>query len=79
MSSEEVIYHPLTKEGYEELKSVLNGITTHIPKHQMSYIWSTFVLINGVKEPMPCACGSSAGHWRRAMDTLTRYVTKVGI
>ena len=64
----------LSKEEIEELKVVLSEITTHIPNHRTHYIWSTYKVITGSKEPTPCQCGSSAGHWRKAVDSLRLYI-----
>ena len=64
----------LTDIELEELKLVLSEITTHIPTHRAHYVWSTYKVITGSTEPTPCQCGSSAGHWRKAVDALRNYV-----
>ena len=38
-----------------------------------NFVWSIHTTISG-REPMPCTCGSSGHHWRRALDTLRQYV-----
>lgn len=70
-------YHPYTEAEYNELKSVLNEISTHIPHDKMSWIWNNFKKVANTNETQPCSCGSAAGHWRRAVDTLRDFVTKV--
>lgn len=67
-------YHPFTADEFNNLKSVLDSITTHIPTNQAGYIWNSFIKVTGVKEPQPCNCGSSAKHWRRAYQTLREFI-----
>lgn len=58
----------------EEVRELANQISTYIPKHLMSSVWQTYKVISGSKEPQPCSCKSSAGLWRKAMDTIREYV-----
>lgn len=64
----------LTDIQLEELKSELKQITTRLPENKAHYIWNTFNHIRGEREPIPCMCASSAGHWKRAVDFLHDYV-----
>lgn len=64
----------LTPEQLEELKITLKDITTRLPENKAPYIWNTFNHIRGEREPQPCLCGSSGGHWKRAVDFLNDYV-----
>lgn len=70
-------YHPYTQDEYNEVKRVLNDITTHIPNDKMSWVWSNYLKVTKTTEPQPCSCGSAAGHWRRAVEGLREFVTKV--
>lgn len=64
----------LNEKELEELKGVLSQIKTRLPENLAHYIWNTFNHIRGEREPMPCMCGSSGHHWKRAVDFLTVYV-----
>lgn len=70
-------YHPYTEAEYNELKAVLELISTHIPNDKMGYVWSNYLKVTKTTEPQPCSCGSAAGHWRRAVEGLRDFVTKV--
>ena len=70
-------YHPYTEGEYNELKSVLEIISTHIPTDKMGYVWSNYLKVTKTNEPQPCACGSASAHWRRAVEGLRDFVTKV--
>jgi hypothetical protein len=70
-------YHPYTESEYAEVKTVLDSISTHIPHDKMSWVWNNYKRITGSNESQPCSCGSAAGHWRRAVDELKSFVTKV--
>lgn len=63
----------LTQEQLAELKGVLSQITNRLPENLAHYIWNTFNHIRNESEPMPCMCGSSGAHWKRAVDFLTDY------
>lgn len=69
---------PLSKEEFNELVNVMNTITTHIPEHQMGYIWKTYNRIAGDHGPQPCACSSAAKYWRAAVDELNLYINANG-
>lgn len=64
----------LTEVQLEELKGTLKQITTRLPEDKAHYIWNTFNHIRNESEPMPCMCGSSGAHWKRAVDFLNDYI-----
>ncbi len=64
----------LTVEQLQELKGELSQITTRLPENKAHYIWNTYNHIRDEREPMPCMCGSSGAHWKRAVDFLNDYV-----
>lgn len=70
-------YLPYTEAEYIELKEVMDTITTHIPTNRMSWVWNNHNKILKTKEPQPCSCGSAAGHWRRAADTIRTFISNV--
>ena len=59
---------------FEGLKMTVSAITNHIPKDKMGFIWESYKRISGSKEPQPCSCPSSAGHWRKAFNVVSEYV-----
>jgi hypothetical protein len=63
-----------TEEEFNRLKTMLEGITTHIPTHLASEVWNNYRRIAGNVGNQPCNCGSSAGLWRSAVDTIRNYV-----
>lgn len=65
----------LNETELNELKDVLAQITTRIPEDKAGYVWNTYNQITGGREPQPCMCQSSAGHWVRAINTLRNYIT----
>ena len=64
----------LNEKELEDLKSILSQISTRLPEDKAHYVWNTFNHIRGEREPMPCMCGSSGAHWKRAVDFLHDYV-----
>ena len=78
MSTENTIYHPYTKEEYLVLKETFEkNVTNYLPDHLAGWAWSNYNRINGTHETQPCTCGSSAGHWRRAVDTIRGFINKL--
>lgn len=63
-----------TIEEFNEMKEFLSGITTHIPEANAGYVWNNYKKITNSTEPTPCLCGSSAAHWRKAIDAMREYV-----
>jgi hypothetical protein len=63
-----------TKEEWDILVQTLDEIGAYLPENKTGYIWSNFAKVAGNVGPQPCSCASSAGHWRRAIDTLREYV-----
>jgi hypothetical protein len=70
-------YWPYDESEYVELKSIMDTITTHIPHDRMGWIWSNHNKISKTNEPQPCSCGSAAGHWKRAADTIRTFIINV--
>jgi hypothetical protein len=68
---------PYTIEEYKELKEVVDAIQHYIPNDKMHYIWNNHNKILKTNEPTPCSCGSAAAHWKRAVETLRNFVTKI--
>jgi hypothetical protein len=73
-------FFPYTKEEFIELRSIMKDITTHIPNDRMGWVWNNHTKISGTNEPQPCSCGSAAGHWKRAAETIRNFIsTKEGL
>jgi hypothetical protein len=70
-------YLPYTEAEFNELKSVMETILTHIPHDKMGWIWSNHNKILNTNETQPCACGSASSHWIRAVDTIRNFIKKV--
>jgi hypothetical protein len=66
-------------EELNELKEVLEGISTHIPEHKLGYIWNNYNKLQGGKAgPQPCACSSASKYWRQAINDLKAHVKSNG-
>jgi len=63
-----------TNEEFIELVEFAASISTHIPENKAGYVWHNYKKISGSNENKPCLCGSSAGHWRKAMDAIREYI-----
>lgn len=70
-------WFPYTETEYNELKSIAATITTHIPNDKVDWVWSNHNRINGNNETRPCTCGSAAGHWARAMETIRSFIKRI--
>jgi hypothetical protein len=70
-------YYPYTEVEYIELKSIMSQITTHIPTDRMGWVWGNHNRIMKSNEPQPCSCGSAAGHWRRAAETIRNFIENI--
>lgn len=68
----------LSKEEFDQLRSVMDTITTHIPEHQTGYIWDMYNKIDGNHGARPCMCSSAAKYWKAAVDTLNNYIQTNG-
>jgi hypothetical protein len=64
----------ITDEQFNELKGVVDRITTRIPEDLAGYIWDMFNHLRKENEPQPCMCPSSVSHWVRAINFLRDYV-----
>ena len=71
-------YAPYTQMEFNEMKAILDTITTHIPNDKMGWVWSNYLKVTNTREPQPCSCGSAAGHWKRAVEGLRDFANKVG-
>lgn len=63
-----------TNEEFKELVQFAASITSHIPENKAGYVWHNYRKISGSNENSPCMCGSSAGLWRKAMETIREYI-----
>ena len=69
-----MIDNKFTNDEFKELVTILTSITTHIPEDKAQYVWHNYRVISGSNENTPCQCGSSAGLWRKAVDTIREYI-----
>lgn len=63
-----------SNEEFLNLVKTMEGITTHIPEQTAGYVWNNYKHISSSNENQPCMCGSSAGLWRKAVDTIRTYI-----
>ena len=70
-------YWPYDEAEYKELKEVMETIITHIPHDKMGWVWNNHNKILKTNESQPCSCGSAAGHWRRATETIREFINRV--
>jgi hypothetical protein len=70
-------YWPYTQEEYIELVETIQYITTHIPHDKMGWVWNNHNKILKTNEGQPCSCGSAAGHWKRATETIRNFIKQV--
>lgn len=63
-----------TQEEFKELCNFVSTIKDWIPEDKASYVWNNYKKISGSIEQQPCNCGSSAGLWRKAMETIRNFV-----
>jgi len=78
MSTENIPYHPYTKEEYLGLKDTFEkNVTQYLPDFLTDWAWNNYKKITGVNEPKPCNCGSAAAHWRKATETIREFINKV--
>jgi hypothetical protein len=67
-------YHPLTEQEFNEISEFILNLGAYLPDNKTSWIWSTFNKLRDENETMPCTCASAAGHWKRAVDHIHRWV-----
>lgn len=67
-------YFPYNEMEYTELKSIAASITTNIPNDKMGWVWANYKRISKSSEGQPCGCGSAAGLWKKAMDTIREFI-----
>lgn len=70
-------YFPLNEQQYLEAKQRVEPITEFIPENQLNYIWNTYKSISGSIENQPCACGSSAGLWGKAVKVIKDWIKQM--
>ena len=67
-------YHPLTEEEFKEMSEFILNIGGYLPDNKATWVWSTFNKLRDENETQPCTCGSSGGHWKRAVDHIYKWV-----
>ena len=70
-------YKPYTEAEYVELKTIMDSISTHIPNDKMNWVWNNHNKILNTTEGQPCSCGSAAGLWIRAADTIRNFILQI--
>jgi hypothetical protein len=63
-----------TEEEFIEMVNFLKDVKDYLPENKVGYVWNSYKIISGDTSNQPCTCGSAAGHWKRAIDTMRTYV-----
>ena len=63
-----------SNEEIATMRERMSSFTNYIPNNLAGYIWNTYKKIKGTQERQPCTCGSSAKHWRKAVDTINSFL-----
>ena len=65
-------------EEYQKLKDSIKDVKDYLPENLLPYIWDNYRIISGnIEEPRTCSCGSAAGLWKKAVDTIKNYIREV--
>jgi hypothetical protein len=67
-------YHPLSAEGFNEIKLIVDSITSHMPEDKANVVWNNYNAIRGVNEKQPCTCGSSGRYWGEAIAAIRLFI-----
>jgi hypothetical protein len=65
-----------TNEEFKSLVELLDTIGNYLPEDKVGYIWSNYQKIANTTEGQPCNCGSSAGLWAKAVNTIRIYIAE---
>ena len=63
-----------TNEEFKVMVDTLDSIGNYLPDDKVGYVWSNYQKIANTTENQPCSCGSSAGLWKKAVDTIRTYI-----
>lgn len=69
-------YKPFDENTYIEIKEVLSTVTDSFDSKYANILWHWCTQIRGQKERQPCTCGSAAGHWRRCIDDIQKWINE---
>jgi len=69
-------YAPLNEQEFNEISEFILNLGAYLPDNKAPWVWATFNRLRGENETQPCTCGSSAGHWRRAVDYIHKWVNE---
>jgi hypothetical protein len=67
-------YYPLTEQEFNEMSEFILNLGAYLPDNKAPWVWATFNKLRDENETQPCTCASSAGHWKRAVDHIHRWV-----
>lgn len=65
-----------TNDEFIALKQTIENIGNYLPDDSLSYVWSNYQKIANTTENQPCSCSSSAGLWRKAVETIRTYINE---
>jgi hypothetical protein len=68
--------HPFTIEEYQRLKEVVIPIREFLPDNQLSFVWNSYMTLEGRRESQPCSCPSAAKYWAAAVTELKAFIKR---
>ena len=63
-----------TEEEVSEMKEVIDNVGVRLSQETAHWVWDKYTKIINKGEKKPCMCGSSAAHWRRAVESIRAFV-----
>lgn len=68
-----------TEVQLQEIKTRIDKIGVNLSRDDANWAWGVYTDIIQKAEKKPCMCGSSAHHWRRAVETIREFVKDVNV
>jgi len=66
-----------TAEEYQALKDLIARTKDYLADGDLSLVWNSYKKITSSEENQPCGCGSAAGLWKKAVDSIRNYIKEV--
>jgi len=67
-----------TEEEYQQLKDLVSRTKDYLQERDLGLVWNSYKKITNSQENQPCSCGSAAGLWKKAVDSIKEYVKENG-
>lgn len=66
-----------TTEEFQALKALIERTKDYLADGDLTLVWSSYKKITESQENQPCGCGSAAGLWKKAVDSIRTYIKEV--